>query len=70
MLLPSTPNVKDKAGQTDLMAAAKTILSKYTSPSEDGSLMWQIGKTKIFLKESQVRLSAWMPPKIGFSSYS
>lgn len=57
MLLPlgyaNDPKNKDKSGQLDLFAVAKNILSKVPSPSEDGSLQWQLGKTKVFMKEAQ-----------------
>src|SRR5690349_12678875 len=59
MLLPlgyaNDPKNKDKSGQLDLFAVAKNILSKVPCPSDDGSLQWQLGKSKVFMKEAQAR---------------
>lgn len=61
---------KDKAGQLDTMAAIKTILSKISSSPissvDEGGEQWQIGKTKIFLKESHVPSP---PRKFSLSSF-
>ncbi len=67
MLLPlgyaNDPKNKDKSGQLDLFAVAKNILSKVPCPSDDGSLQWQLGKSKVFMKEAQAR--ALNQPLVG-----
>jgi hypothetical protein len=59
MLLPlgflNDPKNKDKSGQIDFVAVAKTVLGKVALSSADGTLQWQLGKTKVFMKEGQVR---------------